>query len=433
MMMYTLLMVVCVEYLGLASQIGILKAVKFSLLTSLVLFVILGARNQFKGLLRYPQGKLLLAFIFLTALSILHGLIQSYAFETFTIQVGYFILFANVFWAVTKWTRIRTVAIIMVLLHGYLVLVNFGKFFVGVRAGRFQAGYFMGDGNDFGWSLVTFLPFMLIAYKRSGHLVVRCMLLASSGLMVFGILGTGSRGASLGLAAQVLYLVLNSNRKAIALVVTTVALIGVLIFLPDSYTNRMSTIKDYKQDSSAQGRMRAWKAAALMALNEPLGVGAGCFNSAFGRSYREQVVQEEQWGSRRWISAHSIYFLTLGEYGFPGLLLLLALLYLTYRRTQLYIRNSKTDVDGIRGPPRYLMALNTSLIGYSACGLFLGGINYPHLFLLLGLTVRCYAMIDDGEEPNALKAPRSPGGPRRSTSRAQRSPRSSRGKRRTES
>ncbi len=280
MMVYTLVFILCVEYIGLASRIPILKAVKFSLLASLVIFIILGARHQFKGLLRYHQGKLLLAFIGLTALSIAHGLIQSYAFETFTIQVGYFILFANVFWAVTKWSQVRTMATAMILFHAYLVLMNFGKFFAGIRAGRFEAGYFMGDGNDFGWSLVTFLPFLLIAYRKSSNILVRGVLLGSACLMVYGILGTGSRGATLGLAAQVLYLVLNSNKKAIALVVTTVGLMGVLVFLPDSYKDRMGTIKDYKEDSSAQGRMRAWKAATMMALDEPLGVGAGCFNSA---------------------------------------------------------------------------------------------------------------------------------------------------------
>ncbi len=433
MMLYVLLLVLCVEYLGLASRIGILKAVKFSLLASLILFIILGFQNRFQGLLRYTQGKLLVVFIFLTALSIYHGLIQRYSFETFTIQVGYFILFANTFWVANNKDKIRTMATAMVLFHGYLVAINFDKFFAGVRAGQFRAGYFVGDGNDFGWSLVTFLPFLLIAYNRKGNFLVRMALLGCTGLMAFGILGTGSRGASLALAAQVLYLIVTSKKKVIALVVTTFILIGVLIFLPSNYKERMGTIADYKEDSSAQGRMRAWKAAVMMALDEPLGVGAGCFNSAFGRTYRDQVVEEEKWGSQRWISAHSIYFLTLGEYGFPGLVLLLTLLYVTFRDNLRRIRATKPDVEHVRGPPGYLIALNTSLVGYAVGGLFLGGINYPHLFLLMGLTLRCHALIDDSGKASASTAPKSPGGSRRSISARPPARRRSRDRRKTES
>ena len=47
----------------------------------------------------------------------------------------------------------------------------------------------------------------------------------------------------------------------------------------------MNTMENYEEDSSAQGRLRAWHAARQMALDYPLGVGANNFSSAYGRFY----------------------------------------------------------------------------------------------------------------------------------------------------
>ena len=108
-----------------------------------------------------------------------------------------------------------------------------------------------------------------------------------------------------------------AKRKA-ATAIALVLVVGVaLLFAPSGYVNRMQSIDNYQDDSSAQGRIRAWKASARMAIDYPLGVGAGSFNSAFGRFYMPTDAQG--WAPNRWISAHSVYFKVLGEYGFLGL------------------------------------------------------------------------------------------------------------------
>ena len=78
---------------------------------------------------------------------------------------------------------------------------------------------------------------------------------------------------------------------------------------------------DYEDDSSAQGRLRAWNAALQMAIDFPLGVGANNFSRAYGRYYIPENTSG--YGALRWISPHSVYFRVLGEYGYPGLALLL--------------------------------------------------------------------------------------------------------------
>ena len=68
----------------------------------------------------------------------------------------------------------------------------------------------------------------------------------------------------------------------------------------------------------ALARLEAWGAAIKMSIDYPLGVGAGNFNSAFGRHYIDLSNSRVGWGAQRWISAHRIYFKVLGEFGVLG-------------------------------------------------------------------------------------------------------------------
>ncbi len=427
-----LIAIIGVEYLGLAAIFGILKAIKFSLLASLLLFGIMASRNGFGKLLSFTQVRLLLALIAMSIASVSYAFVKTYVLDTVITQIGYFIMLANVYWLVDSRKRIRFFCASMIAFLCYLVVLNYDMFFQAAREGYLQAGYFLGDGNDFAWALVTFLPFTIVLYRETNSLLLRIIWLVAAGLLVIGILGSGSRGATLGLSSQILVLVLISKRKVLALSLVSIAIAGSLMFLPSTYTNRMSSLKNVEQDSSAQARLTAWKAATMMAMDHPLGVGAHNFNSAYGRVYKNKVIKEESWGSGRWISPHSIYFLTLAEYGFPGLFLLLALLFTTIRT------NLKMHRESLRNPhpdlPKlFFLALTLSLIGFSACGVFLGGVNYPHIFILIGLSIRAFQMMADrtlpeGDPVSAGTAPRSRGGHHKRTEPTPRGRRSLPGK-----
>ena len=432
-----LIAIIGVEYLGLAATFGILRATKFSLLASLLLFGIMASRNGLGKLLSFTQVRLLLALVAMSAASISYAIVQTYVLDTVIAQVGYLIMLANVYWLIDSRKRMR---ILFVALTGYLsflVVLNYDMFFQAERTGAFTAGYFMGDGNDFAWALVTFLPMVYVLYRETAHPVRRAFYFVAAGLFLTGILGSGSRGATLGLASQILFLVLISKRKVLVLTLVSIAIVGLLLFLPSTYTDRMSTIKNYEEDSSAQARLTAWKAATMMAMDHPLGVGAKNFNSAYGRYYRHKVVHEESWGSRRWISPHSIYFLTLAEYGFPGLFLLFALLISTVRANLKMHRISLQDPHPDL-PDQFFLALILSLIGLSACGVFLGGVNYPHIFILIGLSIRGFHMMNDrtlsgSAAISAGTAPRSQGDRRRRTGSTPRGRRSLPGRKNRES
>ncbi|HEU4779065.1 MAG TPA: O-antigen ligase family protein, partial [Steroidobacteraceae bacterium] len=211
--------------------------------------------------------------------------------------------------------------------------------------------------------------------------------------------GTSSRGGSLGVIAAVLfYWWFMSGRRALGVVVIFVALLGVLALAPSSYLTRMSGISNTSEDTSAQARITTWKASMKMAIDYPLGVGAGNFASAYGRYY----LGGANLGSaqNRWFSAHSIFFRTLGEYGYVGLGLLLWLIISTVidnmkMRAKLIAQGAAAKI-----PDAWPSILAMAVVAFAVCGTFLGGLSYPHLFLLCGLTVATKRIVGlvDGEE-----------------------------------
>ncbi len=181
------------------------------------------------------------------------------------------------------------------------------------------AGAFLGDGNDFALSVCIRVPFALFLLFESPkwrqkavlHCAARCCSWPPSS-------ATQSRGGSLGLIAVVIYYWWKTDRKVLTGALAVTALVGVMALASPQYFARMGTIVTYETDGSAQGRITAWKAGVGMMLSNPLlGVGAGNFPPNFTR------FAPGAGGVGRWKTAHSIYFLILGELGLPGFFLLI--------------------------------------------------------------------------------------------------------------
>jgi O-antigen ligase len=203
------------------------------------------------------------------------------------------------------------------------------------------------------------------------------------------VAGTASRGGAIGLGASLLfYWLAMSRRKALGAIAMAAIACGALVLAPTHFVERIQTISHYREDNSAQGRLQAWKASIRMAVDHPLGVGAGNFSSAYGRYYMPRDnANALTWGAHRWISAHSIYFKVLGEYGVIGLLLFAGII-VRNLRDNATTRRALLAGDGPAGfNPAWPGLLNMSLVAFAACGAFLSGVSQPHLFLLSGLTV----------------------------------------------
>jgi probable O-glycosylation ligase (exosortase A-associated) len=389
LLLAVILLVVVIEYVGLALYAPWIKAIRLTTLLSYSVFLLALWQVGLGDLLRRPQSKALLALVIMSLLSMLWAVVGNRAFLASRTLIDYTLLMATVVMLVDRRTRIDAVSCTLALICAFLVITNADLLGSDIRAGVLRAGYFMGDGNDFAWGLVCTLPLSLSLATGRRSLVTRIAAIGVVGCCILGIIWSGSRGAALGLASSIaFYVLVISKRRFVSVTVVAVLAALVLAYSAPTYIQRLATTGNYQSDNSARGRLQAWDAAIQMAKDHSFGVGAGNFSSAYGRFYRPSSGQNAlTWASERWISAHSIYFLVLGEYGFIGLAMLLYLLWSNFRDNARSRRALLAAGDAALLSPTLPALLNMSLVGFSVCGAFLGGVNYPHLFLLTALTI----------------------------------------------
>lgn len=382
------LFIVASEYIGLGKYFPIITVLKFPLIVSGILGVYVLSVYKTQDFFSTRQTKLLIFFIFLTFLSLFHGFVRSYALEPLQQEIGYFILFVIGTALLNTKNRIYVFLVFFIFLHVSLVLLNISHLIQPERRGGFQAGYFMGDGNDFAWALVISLPFCLYLLTHAKS-KLKLLLIPSIGIYLIGIIGTQSRGATLALAISfIYYFFFIIKTKIIGIFIIFTIICTVVVFAPKNYFQRMNTIQNYEQDGSATNRLKAWGHAFEMAIDNPLlGVGAGSFNSAYGRQYRNAE------DPHRWISTHSIYFNVLAEYGFTGCVIFLLIIWSNFKNNLMSARamNEKHKVSSINFQWPYF--INMGLIAYFSAGMFLTGVNYPHLYILTTLTMSTSNMI----------------------------------------
>ena len=132
--------------------------------------------------------------------------------------------------------------------------------------------------------------------------------------------------------------------------------------MPDQWSDRMSTINTYQEDSSAMGRINAWWAAFNVATHMIAGAGFEMYNPYIFALYAP-VPNDVH-------AAHSTYFQVLGEHGFIGLFLFMGMRWSVWRTGNWLIRNGGKAPEPMWG--KHLGATcQVALVGYAVGGAFL--------------------------------------------------------------
>jgi putative inorganic carbon (hco3(-)) transporter len=382
------LLLVGLEYSGLSRDFPIIRQLHVGAALSNLLLIAAVWSGRMKGLLSSRQMKLLVGFVVLTALSVLYAYVRARAYAAIRPLFDAIVMTALTAILIDRRSRLNAFVAMLSICVVFLVARNLDRLGQSERAGGWDAPYFMGDQNDFAWALNVILPLTLILMRSPNGLMLRLIGMAGAGAAVLGIIGTTSRGGTLGLAASMLCAMLFvAKRRTLALSAVAVVAVGVLLLAPKEYFARMETVGTYEEDNSARARLQAWSVAIQMAKEHPLGVGAENFNSAYGRRYLPRLENQLDWAAERWISPHSVYFKILGEFGFPGLIMLLWLLGSTVRDNFRAQRTMNHDPSRVVIDDRWPSIINMSVIGFSVSGMFLGGFSYPHMFILVGFTL----------------------------------------------
>lgn len=324
------------------------------------------------------NGKILGTFLGLILISVPTAAVTLYAYNVMTAVVGYILIFWVIRRQLTSRARIMGVFLMMLLVHVVVVGLNPVLITAPETRNYVVAGPFLGDGNDLALSLNIVLPFTLLLIVDSRRWYVRAFFIGLLTLLVLCIVLTKSRGGTLALIAVALYYWWNSDRKVLTATIAAVAVVAVMAVAPASYFDRMRMIAD-TQEGSAEGRILAWTAGVKMAIANPLlGAGAGMFAVTYGEFYRTRY-------DIPWQSAHSIYFLALGELGVPGITVLLTFILGNLSQNKKLRRKLNPRLPADASDRRLLVALSASLVAFATGGAFLSALYYPHIYVLAGL------------------------------------------------
>lgn len=386
MIYFGLLLVFIFEYMRPGSYVPGLGALNSIIpLTMFAVSFVLSGKYSNGLILRERATLWLLYFLALIALSVVFTAeVRLYAYQRFTQVLGYIFLYFMIVKLTTDLRRLKMLMATLALIHVGLVILNPDVILKPEIRSYIKGVTFLGDGNDFALSVVIVVPMCLFLFLEATSRWQKLFYIAIFAVLMLSIIGTASRGAAIAITVVLLYMWWHSKKKMLGVAGLAVVVMGVLLFAPESYFSRMETVKDYETESSAKGRIDAWAAAIRMAKDHPIsGVGSGQFGMMYSNRYRPPDYGHD---TMRWLTAHSIYFLTLGELGLPGMLFLFAMIVGSLRLNGRRLRDiDNLPSDARETQRRLLMCANTSLIAFAVGGAFLSAIYYPHIYVLAGI------------------------------------------------
>lgn len=251
-----------------------------------------------------------------------------------------------------------------------------GGIFTIVHGGVFRVqgpeGTFFGGNNETGLALAMTIPLLYYLYRETRRAVVRWGVVAAIFLTSVAAIGTQSRGALLGMGTMAVLLWWKSRHKILMGLLAPGAAYFIYAFMPPEWFERMSTIKTYETDASAQGRLDAWAYAIDVATSRFFGGGFEMFK---GRT-----------------DAHSIYFEVLGEHGYVGLGLFLLLGMFTWMAAS-HIRRKTEGTPDMDWMATLARMVQVSLVAYATAGAFLGMAYFDYAYNLVLIVVLCKAIL----------------------------------------
>lgn len=241
-------------------------------------------------------------------------------------------------------------------------------------------GSFIADNNEFALALVMTIPLLRFLQLQVQSKWMRGLLLLVMILCAISALGSQSRGALLAISAMGFFFWLKSKNKlpiGIGILVVGICLVA---FMPDTWTDRMGTIKTYDEDKSAMGRISAWWMAWNLAWHYPFGIGFNAVRPELFALYSPypDMVQ----------AAHSIYFQIIGHHGFIGFFLFIGIFFSTWRCTNWVIKE-RERIPETQWCEDLAVMCQVSLLAYFVGGSFLSlaYFDFPYNIMVLVVAV----------------------------------------------
>lgn len=240
--------------------------------------------------------------------------------------------------------------------------------------------------NELAVATLMVIPLMVYLSVNQSNKTIKKMLNVAIALSFIGVLGSQSRGALIAIVAVAFNFWRKSDKKMIVLIMIAVAVPLLLAFLPETWFDRMNTIKTYDQDASAMGRINAWYYAFNAANDRILGMGFDSWTSETFSLYAPDPNDHH--------AAHSIYFSALGDHGWPGLIFFLFIFLMSARELIKILKNVKC-------PPQIKFLakmLQISMIAYMTGGAFLSLTYFDLAWGIVGIILCLQRIVEENEQ-----------------------------------
>jgi O-antigen ligase len=253
-----------------------------------------------------------------------------------------------------------------------------------------SVAYYWMNKNDFATDLIPACAFILYLLVSEKKLLLKAEAFVYSIIILYGIIGTNSRGGYLALGTVVALLAIK-NLLPIGKMKLKQAILLLLVFgvvlarVSDAHWERFFSIKKEatEQRGTAGQRIAAWKVAVKMIEANPMfGIGTGEFTYCFDE-YASVEELEAAGGAE--INTHNTILQIAAENGIPGFFLMTLIFLLSFkdllRASSLCGKN-----PGLMGLGVMVDAIGVALVGFLTAGLFANkAYNFP-LYTLTALT-----------------------------------------------
>lgn len=285
--------------------------------------------------------------------------------------------------------QLKWLIILLALCPG-IYAVKLGLFFARGAEMTTSGGPIGSDNNDTALFIALSIPMLVYAASEVKMKWGRYALYAAAALAVPGVIVTSSRGGLLAMAAAVGLTVWRRTTWWKAALLGIVGAIGVVAITPAATHERYDSIGTYEDDPSAMGRIWAWETSIAMAKDRPL-VGVGLGELTYMAEYNNYKVHPEDHPH----VSHSIWFSVLGQTGYGGLGLYLALLASTLLTTR-RVRRIAAMMSGESGKwaRDYAVMIECTVLTFAVGASFLSKVTFEYGYAIFLLSVPLLIIVE---------------------------------------
>jgi putative inorganic carbon (HCO3(-)) transporter len=260
---------------------------------------------------------------------------------------------------------------------------------VSASIGRYRVEGPYSNPNAYAQVLIVVVILALDRLWHERHALLRIAAGWALAVSVLAVLFTYSRGGFLALFFALGVFLIQHRPGFVPLLITVLLAVGLIQFLPATYSQRISSLtqffsmqSDQVSDPSFRGRLSENTVALQMFMDHPwMGIGIGNYPINY-QDYSRDIGLDPRRSNR---TPASLYLELLSEQGMVGTVIFLGLLYIVF--AGLWSAKRKFNLAGLQNEGYISAALLAGFAGYMFSALFKNSAYSNAFWVLVGLAI----------------------------------------------